>query len=69
MRHNSVPEKSAAKPKYKTRNWSEYNKALEERGNITLWINEANDGTWYEFKDPKKKGVLIRILTSPLKFS
>lgn len=25
---------------YKVRNWSEYNKSLENRGNIFLWVNE-----------------------------
>lgn len=30
------------------RNWREYNKALVERGSITLWINEEVAKKWYE---------------------
>lgn len=53
------------KAKYKTRNWSEYNKALIDRGSLTVWLDESNDGTWYQFKDKKKEGVLLRIQIQP----
>jgi len=29
------------KQRYKIRNWKEYNQALVNRGNITLWFDEA----------------------------
>jgi len=36
---------SRVHPKYKTKyrvsNWAEYDRALVERGNITLWISEG----------------------------
>lgn len=32
---------------YKIRNWSEYNKALIQRGSITLWIEEEALKKWY----------------------
>lgn len=35
------------KAKYKVRNWSEYNNALKERYNITLWINDETQKVWY----------------------
>ena len=35
------------KTKYKVRNWSEYNNALKERYNITLWINDETQEAWY----------------------
>ena len=63
MRHNSRCKVAKPKAKYKVRNWAEYNKALVNRGSLTLWIDKANDGTWYQFNDKKKEGVLIRIQT------
>jgi len=41
---------------YRIRNWSEYNKALVQRGSITLWFsNEAIEG-WHENERTGKKG-------------
>ena len=30
----------AKKAKYRVRNWSEYNKALVNRGSITVWVSD-----------------------------
>lgn len=30
-----------AKKRYRIRNWSEYNRALIQRGSITLWFDQA----------------------------
>ncbi len=42
--------KSRVHPKYKTKyritNWSQYDKALVKRGDITLWISEDAIGEW-----------------------
>lgn len=35
-----------SKPRYCVRNWREYNRALVERGSITLWIDEAALSGW-----------------------
>ena len=33
--------------RYRVRNWSEYDRALVERGNVTFWFNrEAVDKNW-----------------------
>ncbi|MCP5024064.1 MAG: IS5/IS1182 family transposase, partial [bacterium] len=41
---------SRVHPKYKTKyrvtNWSQYDKALVKRGDITLWISENAIGEW-----------------------
>jgi len=37
-----------AKQKYKLRNWSEYNKALSLRGDITIWLSADAVAQWYE---------------------
>jgi hypothetical protein len=43
MRHN-LSMRSRVHPKYKTKyrvnNWAEYDRALVQRGDITLWISE-----------------------------
>ncbi|MBS4171094.1 hypothetical protein NEOC95_001834, partial [Neochlamydia sp. AcF95] len=33
---------------YRIRNWSEYNKALEQRGSITLWFSDETIKGWRE---------------------
>ena len=42
--------RSRIHPKYKTKyrvsNWSEYDRALVERGEITLWISEEAISSW-----------------------
>ena len=42
--------KSKVTPKYKTkyrvRNWSTYEAALRNRGDITVWFDEAAMGAW-----------------------
>lgn len=45
------------KDKYKIRDWSTYNKGLEDRGNINIWIPEDLVKQWqYEYgKDEHKK--------------
>jgi hypothetical protein len=46
-----------ARQKYKIRNWKEYNKALVNRGNITLWFTEESIQKWYTDPAlPKKRG-------------
>ncbi len=41
---------SRVHPKYKTKyrviNWSEYDRALIERGDVTLWISENAIASW-----------------------
>ena len=39
--------KSGIKKKYKVINWSEYNKALENRGNLTIWFSDEYTSKWY----------------------
>ena len=42
--------KSRVHPKYKTKyrvsNWAEYDRALVQRGNVTLWISEEAVERW-----------------------
>ncbi len=49
--------RSRVHPKYKTKyrvsNWPEYDRALVERGNITLWISEKAIASWV----PKPPGL------------
>lgn len=43
MRRKPQPQ-----PRYRLRNWPEYNTALERRGSITLWLDEAAVAGWVE---------------------
>lgn len=46
-------------PKKKTRrisNWSEYNKALVNRGSLTVWFDEDTIKSWFNMRTSKKRG-------------
>lgn len=43
------------KPKYKTKNWPQYNQSLINRGSLTFWIDEAAIKQWnHQAKQPKR---------------
>jgi hypothetical protein len=44
------------KPKYRLRNWSQYNKALVQRGSLTLWVSEDVLSTWHNTARTGKRG-------------
>ena len=37
-----------AKSQYRVSNWKEYDKALVNRGKVTLWIDEDISNLWYD---------------------
>ena len=43
------------KTRYKVKNWSAYNKALINRGNINMWIEERSEQAWY-YQGPSQRG-------------
>jgi IS5 family transposase len=45
-----------AKASYRLRNWKEYNRALVQRGSLTLWITEAVVQTWHATARTGKRG-------------
>jgi hypothetical protein len=49
------PRTAGANPagRYQVRNWKEYDKALQQRGEITLWVDEASLAAW---KNQEKTG-------------
>lgn len=44
------------KARYRLRNWSEYNRALVQRGSLTLWITEDVLQTWHPTEAENKRG-------------
>lgn len=42
------------KPRYKTTNWKQYNKALINRGSLTFWIDEEAIAEWKQNKQGKR---------------
>ena len=48
---NKYPERkgwTAPKQKHKVTDWSEYNKALRRRGDITVWLSDDAISQWYQ---------------------
>ena len=48
-------EEKQQKDKYRVTNWSDYNKSLVNRGDITIWISEEAVSKWY-YKGPDQRG-------------
>ena len=44
------------KIKYRIKNWSKYNEALKQRGNLTIWFDKDIINSWYNPKKTGKKG-------------
>ena len=44
------------KRQYRIRNWHQYNKALTERGSLTLWIDTRATNTWLDHSCPTRRG-------------
>jgi len=44
------------KRQYRIRNWQHYNKALIERGSLTLWIDTRSTDTWLDHSCPARRG-------------
>ncbi|MBT0281193.1 transposase, partial [Vibrio campbellii] len=43
-----------SKPRYKTTNWKQCNKALINRGSLTFWIDEETIAEWKQNKQGKR---------------
>lgn len=48
--------KKKTKHTYRLRNWKEYNKALVERGSLTLWVSEDVLSAWHNRTRSGKRG-------------
>jgi hypothetical protein len=44
------------KRQYRIRNWQQYNKALVQRGSLTLWIDARATNTWLDHSCPHRRG-------------
>ena len=55
IQSESQADKPEEKARYKIKNWSEYNKALVNRGNISLYIDEQVLESWYD-DSPNQRG-------------
>lgn len=45
-----------AKQKFKITNWSAYNKALRQRGSLTVWLDESAIAAWTNSTQPEHRG-------------
>lgn len=48
--------KKRTKRQYRLRNWSEYNKALVERGSLSVWLSEDVLSTWHNQTRASRRG-------------
>jgi hypothetical protein len=46
---------SRPKPLYRVKNWSEYEKALVQRGSITFWLSDEFEQVWL-YAGEKQRG-------------
>ena len=44
------------KQQYRIRNWTQYNKALVQRGSLSLWIDTRSIDTWLDHNTPARRG-------------
>lgn len=51
--------KPAKKAVYRIRNWAQYNRALIERGSLTIWVDEAAIAAW-AFAGPNQWGAQFK---------
>ncbi len=52
-KHNDPYRHKFEPAKYRVTNWHEYNKALGNRGNITIWFEEKSIHKWYARRSHK----------------
>jgi hypothetical protein len=50
-KHNESRRHKIEKARYKVTNWPEYNKALRQRGDITIWVTEEALAAWRPGQD------------------
>ncbi|MGC2235702.1 MAG: IS5 family transposase [Pyrinomonadaceae bacterium] len=50
------PKARKSRKTYRVRNWSQYNKALVNRGNLTVWISAEAIKNWFEEEQTGKPG-------------
>jgi len=48
--------KSNVRRRYKINNWAEYNKALVQRGSLTIWIEDGAIKAWLAQQESKSRG-------------
>jgi hypothetical protein len=46
IKYRARPQQSSPKPRYRVTNWPEYNRALVERGSVTLWLSDEVIRGW-----------------------
>ena len=57
-------KRKRTKKTYRIRNWREYNKALVQRGSLTIWFSEEVTEDWINKGKTKKKGIPLVVNSS-----
>ena len=67
MNKNSIERpRLKRKKQYRIRNWSEYNAALVHRGSLTVWLDVASAGGWYNHQKSGRRGASCTYTDSAL---
>ena len=56
FKFNASRRDKFAKAKYRVTNWAEYNEALRQRGDVTVWFSEDAVSGWCAVRSGKRGG-------------
>ena len=56
FKFNASRRDKFAKAKYRVKNWAEYNEALRQRGDVTVWFSEDAVSGWCAVRYGKRGG-------------
>jgi hypothetical protein len=56
FKFNASRRDKLAKAKYRVTNWAEYNEALRQRGDVTVWFSEDAVSRWCAVRSDKRGG-------------
>lgn len=56
FKFNALRRDKFAKAKYRVTNWAEYNEALRQRGDVTVWLSEDAVSRWRAVRSGKRGG-------------
>ena len=56
FKFNASRRDKFAKAMYRVTNWAEYNEALRQRGNVTVWFSEDAASRWCAVRSDKRGG-------------
>ncbi len=69
FKHNATRRDKFEMAKYRVTNWPEYNEALRQRGDVTVWFSEDAVSGWCAPRSGKRGGQRQYSVSTPFEFS